>query len=143
MASKYGIRAAAFACDVSQSSTIAKALQDIQQRFGKSVDIAVANAGVALWKAAEDNTDEDFRKVFEVNAFGPFFTARELVRSWKETDINVDTHKLNEKKQILFVSSISGLVAMLPQKQSAYNASKAAVTMLAKVCTRYNHLAFG
>lgn len=36
-------------------------------------------------------------------------------------------------KQILFVSSISGLVAMTPQYQAAYNASKAGVTMLAKV----------
>jgi sorbose reductase len=37
-------------------------------------------------------------------------------------------------KQILFISSISGLVAMSPQYQAAYNASKAGVTMLAKVC---------
>lgn len=36
-------------------------------------------------------------------------------------------------KQLLFVSSISGLVAMTPQYQAAYNASKAGVTMLAKV----------
>ncbi|XAO27014.1 hypothetical protein I312_105855 [Cryptococcus bacillisporus CA1280] len=36
------------------------------------------------------------------------------------------------KKQILFVSSISAHVAMSPQRQSAYNASKGAVTMLAK-----------
>jgi sorbose reductase len=36
-------------------------------------------------------------------------------------------------KQVLFVSSISGLVAMSPQNQSAYNGSKAALTMMAKV----------
>ena len=41
--------------------------------------------------------------------------------------------RILQGKQVLFVSSISGLVAMSPQNQAAYNASKAALTMMAKV----------
>jgi NAD(P)-dependent dehydrogenase (short-subunit alcohol dehydrogenase family) len=41
--------------------------------------------------------------------------------------------RILQGKQVLFVSSISGLVAMSPQNQSAYNGSKAALTMMAKV----------
>jgi NAD(P)-dependent dehydrogenase (short-subunit alcohol dehydrogenase family) len=50
------------------------------------------------------------------------------------TDDRSKASKNLKGKQILFVSSISGLVAMTPQFQAAYNASKAGVTMLAKVC---------
>jgi len=50
------------------------------------------------------------------------------------TDERSKPSKSLKGKQILFVSSISGLVAMTPQFQAAYNASKAGVTMLAKVC---------
>lgn len=44
-----------------------------------------------------------------------------------------DVKGVNLQKQILFVSSISGLVAMYPQRQASYNASKGGLTMLAKV----------
>lgn len=97
--------------------------------------------GTALWKEAEGNTDEEFKRVFEVNYFGPFYLARALMRSWQGLPVSIKEGepanppapptKLN--KQLLFVSSISGLVAMTPQKQASYNSSKAALTMLAKV----------
>lgn len=90
---------------------------------------------------AADPLDE-FKNVFEVNTFGAYYVARSLVRSWLDQPIPVSStpstdvswrEKKNLNKQILFISSISGLVAMSPQKQSAYNASKGALTMLSKV----------
>lgn len=88
-----------------------------------------------------DNTPDDFRRLFEVNTYGPYYLSRALVRSWLDLPISVDPDVsqvdikgINKtlSKQILVVSSISGLVAMSPQRQAAYNASKAAVTMLSK-----------
>ena len=85
---------------------------------------------------------DDFRGLFEVNTFGPFYLSRALFRSWAGLPIGIsdgiDSHQslpqaTNLNKQILFVSSISGHVAMTPQKQCAYNSSKAALSMLAKV----------
>jgi NAD(P)-dependent dehydrogenase (short-subunit alcohol dehydrogenase family) len=87
----------------------------------------------------------ELQNIFAVNAFGPFYTARALIRAWLALKTSVDpaSHtalsqykdkgRILEGKQVLFVSSISGLVAMSPQNQSAYNASKAALTMMAKV----------
>jgi NAD(P)-dependent dehydrogenase (short-subunit alcohol dehydrogenase family) len=108
--------------------------------------------GITLWKDAHENDDEEFKNVFEVNTFGPFYLARGLVRSWLDlpipvtgtaSDGSVDVPKasLNLGKQILFVSSISGLVAMTPQRQTAYNASKGALTMMAKsLAAEWAHL---
>jgi sorbose reductase len=86
-------------------------------------------------------TSEDIEKMFAVNTLGPFYLSRSLARSWLDLPVSVgsgtvDVSELKGKKldkQILFVSSISGLVAMSPQRQAAYNASKGGLTMLAKV----------
>lgn len=92
---------------------------------------------------ADVNVSEDFQSIFAVNTFGPYYFSRALVRSWLGLPVSVNSvsdpidvanaKNVNLKKQILFVSSISALVAMNPQRQTAYNASKGAVTMLAKV----------
>lgn len=92
---------------------------------------------------ADVNVSEDFQSIFAVNTFGPYYLSRALVRSWLGLPVSVSSvsdpidvanaKNVNLKKQILFVSSISALVAMNPQRQTAYNASKGAVTMLAKV----------
>jgi NAD(P)-dependent dehydrogenase (short-subunit alcohol dehydrogenase family) len=90
---------------------------------------------------------DQFDSIFRTNTTGPYYLSRALMRSWlglpislssssSEVNLTADDGqpKKNLKgKQILFVSSISGLVAMTPQYQAAYNASKAGVTMLAKV----------
>jgi NAD(P)-dependent dehydrogenase (short-subunit alcohol dehydrogenase family) len=80
--------------------------------------------------------------MFAVNTLGPFYFSRAVVRSWLDLPVavsgggQVDVTKIKNAKldkQILFISSISGLVAMSPQRQAAYNASKGGLTMLAKV----------
>lgn len=105
--------------------------------------------GITLWKDAHDNEDDEFKHVFDVNTFGPFYFARGLVRSWLglpipvsgSSNLDISSTKLNLGKQILFVSSISGLVAMTPQRQTAYNASKGALTMMSKsLAGEWSHL---
>jgi sorbose reductase len=84
---------------------------------------------------------DDFKRIFEVNTYGPFYLSRALARSWLSLPISVDgaatdvasLKDVQLNKQLLIVSSISAHVAMYPQRQTAYNASKAAVTMMTKV----------
>ena len=86
---------------------------------------------------------DDFKSIFEINTFGAFYLARALFRSWLSLPIDVGAPSttldvqgmkgINLNKQILFVSSISSMLAMTPQRQAAYNASKGAMTMLSKV----------
>lgn len=81
---------------------------------------------------------DEFKRIFEVNTYGAYYVARGLARSWLDLPVTVGEPtpagtKKDLGKQILFISSISGLVAMYPQRQAAYNASKGALTMLSKV----------
>lgn len=86
-------------------------------------------------------TADEFKRIFDVNVHGCYYFARALSRSWLDLPVTVSStlSNLGEPrqlgKQILFISSISGLVAMYPQHQAAYNASKGALTMLSKVRT--------
>lgn len=96
-------------------------------------------------------TDAELQNIFAVNAFGPYYLSRALMRSWLDLPVpvsgggggEVDIRKVERNrlkgKQLLFVSSISALVAMNPQHQSAYNASKGAVTMFSKVRRPFKH----
>ena len=94
-------------------------MEEVPKAYGKQIDIGVANAGIALWKEAESNTDEEFKHIFDVNTFGPFYLARALTRSWRSLPISASDSgssassesPKNLKKQVFFVSSVSGLVA--------------------------------
>lgn len=140
LASECGVQVKAFKCEVTQSGEVDAAVEAVEKAFGRAVDIGIANAGISLWKGAHENTDDEFKHIFDVNTFGPYYLARALVRSWLGLPVGLDPSAASSDisaprklgKQILFVSSISALVAMAPQKQAAYNASKGAVTMLAK-----------
>ncbi|WVQ74147.1 hypothetical protein IAR50_003739 [Cryptococcus sp. DSM 104548] len=152
LSKEYGVQVKAFKCEVTKSEEVDKVVEDVEKAFGKEVDIGVANAGVALWKDAHENTDADIQNIFAVNTYHPYYLSRALVRSWLHLPIPVSSSGkeeldianikgVNLKKQILFVSSISALVAMNPQRQTAYNASKGAVTMMAKsLAGEWSHL---
>ncbi|ODN73132.1 hypothetical protein L202_07698 [Cryptococcus amylolentus CBS 6039] len=159
LSNEYGVTVKAFKCEVTKSKEVDRVVEEVGKVFGKEVDIGVANAGVSLWKDAHENTDADIQNIFAVNTYHPYYLSRALVRSWlhlpipvsssssdssspSKEDLDIPSIKgLNLKKQILFVSSISALVAMNPQRQTAYNASKGAVTMMAKsLAGEWSHL---
>lgn len=114
----------------------------VNSSFLKSADLRILHPTSLLTILADQ-----FDSIFRTNTTGPYYLSRALMRSWlglpislssssSEVNITADDGQLKKNlkgKQILFVSSISGLVAMTPQYQAAYNASKAGVTMLAKV----------
>lgn len=82
------------------------------------VDILVANAGIARsGTAAEDVTDEHWLHVNDVNYNGVFWCNRAFGR-----------HMLKAGRgAIVNIGSMSGLISNRPQKQTYYNAAKAAV----------------
>lgn len=75
------------------------------------------------------------------NLYAPITLSRGFVRHWlgmgaevkSEQDPGRPVGKTALGKRILCVSSISGLVNMSPQRQVAYNASKAGLTMACRV----------
>ncbi|WVQ91974.1 hypothetical protein IAS59_005782 [Cryptococcus gattii] len=119
----------AFKCEVTKSNEVDALVEQVRKEYNREIDIGVANAGISLWKDAHENTDEDFQSIFAVNTFGSYYLSRALIRSWLGLPVSANSasdpidiasmRNVDLKKQILFVSSISALVAMSPQRQSA------------------------
>ena len=87
-----------------------------------SLDILVNNAGVAQHGYIEKFDDKNLNKIMDLNVDAVFRMCRSAIIPMKEQGEGV----------ILNIGSISGIVSNIPQRQVAYNASKAAVHMMTK-----------
>jgi sorbose reductase len=117
----------AYKCNViSQPETEATILQATKD-LGGQLDIVVANAGIASHYPAQDYTVSQFKEIMDVNLNGAFYTAQAAARIF-ESQIQTGGRKGN----IIFTASVSAILVNVPQKQAAYNASKAGVVQLAR-----------
>ena len=112
-----GYEVATYQVDVTKSAEVDGLADWVVSTFGKA-DILVANAGIARsGVAAEDVTDEHWLHVNDVNYNGVFWCNRAFAR-----------HMLKANSgSIVNIGSMSGLISNRPQKQTYYNAAKAAV----------------
>jgi len=115
------VKAAAYQANVSNQPEIENIIGKIAKDFGK-LDIIVANSGVTSHQPAEDYTSEQWREIMQVNLDGAFYTAQAAARVFKEQGFG----------NVIFTASVSASLVNIPQKQAAYNASKAGVVQLAK-----------
>jgi len=123
IAKETGSMVKAYKSDVRNKSTITKTINDIAKDFGR-LDICVANAGIA---AHHDNltcAEEDWHEIMKVNLDGAMFTAQAAGNIFKQQGPGAGS--------MIFTASVSVILVNIPQRQSAYNASKAAVVHLAK-----------
>ena len=109
--------------DVTDEESVQAAVTTVVERAGR-VDALVAAAGVAEGDTgAEDMTLERWSTTIGVNLTGVFLTCREFGRVMLEQGSG----------RIVAVASMSGQhVVNVPQRQVAYNASKAGVVALVK-----------
>jgi NAD(P)-dependent dehydrogenase (short-subunit alcohol dehydrogenase family) len=122
LAGRTGRRVVGRHTDVTDDGSVAAALDGAAAELGVA-SILVNAAGVALDRAALETSTADWRRVVDVNLTGTFVVCREFARR------AVDTGTAGS---IVNIASMSGLVVNVPQQQAAYNASKAAVSMLTK-----------
>ncbi|MEK6205759.1 MAG: glucose 1-dehydrogenase, partial [Amylibacter sp.] len=102
----------AIVCDVSDNSSVAAMVAQAEAKLG-DIDILVNNAGISHVPAPlEDVSEEDFDRVFAVNAKSVYLTARHVVPKMKARGSGA----------ILNVASTAG-VSPRP-KLNWYNASK-------------------
>ena len=114
---KAGCQAEAFACDVSEETSIAQAAQAVLQRFG-TVWGVVNNAGFLRSASLKDVTLADWNAVLAVNLTGYLLVARAFVQH------------MAQGGSIVNVASIA---AHFPQTHSgAYSASKAGVLQMSR-----------
>jgi NAD(P)-dependent dehydrogenase (short-subunit alcohol dehydrogenase family) len=119
---KFGFDADIVVMDVTKPDEVEKAANEIVRRHG-SADILVANAGIARsGTPAEDVADELWLNVNDVNLNGVFWCNRSFGKRMIA----------RKRGAIVNIGSMSGYIVNRPQKQSYYNASKAAVHHLTR-----------
>ena len=116
-----GRRALTLTADVTDPSQVDAAVARTIAELG-GIDILVNNAGIARNSAAEATTDEDWRRVVEVNLCGTYWCCRAVGRHMLERGSGA----------VVNVASMSGSIVNWPQPQVAYNASKAGVIHLTR-----------
>ncbi|KAL5339450.1 oxidoreductase [Aspergillus crustosus] len=117
----YNTTCAAYKANVTSLDQISSAINQIAADFGK-LDIIVANAGICSEHAGEDYTPTGFQEIMDVNVNGAFYTAQAAARVFKKQGFG----------NAVFTASVSATLVNTPQRQAAYNASKAGVLHLAK-----------
>ncbi|MBA2274965.1 MAG: SDR family oxidoreductase [Actinobacteria bacterium] len=103
--------------DVTDGSAVDDAVQRVVDEFGR-LDVLINVAGIGATGTVEDNADEEWRKVFDVNVLGMVRTARAALPHLRRA----------EHPAVVNVCSVAA-IAGLPQR-ALYSASKGAVLSL-------------
>lgn len=114
LADAAGVETLAVECDVTDEDDVAAMVEATVERFG-GIDVLVNNAGIVVHEAAETMSLDEWHAVIETNLTGAFLCSRAAGREMMGDGGGV----------ILNVSSMSAFIANHPQRQVAYNASKA------------------
>jgi NAD(P)-dependent dehydrogenase (short-subunit alcohol dehydrogenase family) len=117
----FGVRARSHRMDVTDAAEVDATIAAIDAEFGR-IDVLVAAAGVANLAAAEDMSVAAWRRVIDINLTGVFLCAQAVGRRMLD----------RRRGSIILIASMSGQIVNRPQKQVAYNVSKAGVIMLTK-----------
>jgi len=107
--------------DMQDPKAPAKLVADAVE-IGGRLDILVNNAGVAQHGETHSFTEENYRRVMDINVDSVFRACQAALGPMRRQQSGV----------ILNIGSISGYISNIPQPQAAYNASKAAVHMLTR-----------
>ncbi|KAG8557117.1 hypothetical protein GDO81_018337 [Engystomops pustulosus] len=114
-----GIQSVAMAADISKEEDVKRVMDTIVANWGK-IDIACNNAGINMNSASEDTTMEEWDKTFSVNLRGLFMCCQAAGRIMLSQGYG----------KIINTASMASLIVPHPQKQLAYNTSKAGVVKL-------------
>jgi NAD(P)-dependent dehydrogenase (short-subunit alcohol dehydrogenase family) len=117
----YNKEVVAIACDIRSQQEVASMVQKVTGRFG-GLDIAFNNAGINRNSAAEETPLSEWDDTFAVNLRGVFICCQEEGRVMLKAGYG----------KIINTASMSSIIVPHPQKQAAYNTSKAGVVNLTK-----------
>jgi len=107
-------------CDVSIEESVKAAYAEVINVFGR-IDSVIASAGIVHNYPALEYPADSMKRLFDVNVHGVYFTAREAARLMIPQGSG----------SIVLISSMSANIVNIPQLQTPYNASKAAVKHMA------------
>lgn len=105
------------ACDVSQESQVEATVAGALNRFG-SLDVVVNNAGLMVFKALDEQTEDDWLRILRVDLLGAFFFTKQAFLHMKPGGTIVNVSSIHAEETTPLVSS--------------YAAAKAAVLSLTR-----------
>lgn len=107
-------------CDVAFKNQVDEAIAETIKHFGH-IDVLFNNAGIIGRQSLLDSTEEQWRRVIDVNLNGVFFVAQAVLKHMVENNI---------KGVVVNVSSVAS--AIVSPKTGAYSSSKGGVSMFTK-----------
>jgi NAD(P)-dependent dehydrogenase (short-subunit alcohol dehydrogenase family) len=108
--------------DVTDDAALAAVLGRVVDELG-TPSVLVNAAGVTAWSEAEAMPAAEWRRVIDINLTGTFLMCQAFARTVFAAD---------GSGSIVNVSSMSAFVVNIPQRQAAYNTSKAGVDQLTR-----------
>jgi NAD(P)-dependent dehydrogenase (short-subunit alcohol dehydrogenase family) len=108
--------------DVTDDAALAAVLGRVVDELG-TPSVLVNAAGVTAWSEAEAMPAAEWRRVVDINLTGTFLMCQAFARTVFAAD---------GSGSIVNVSSMSAFVVNVPQRQAAYNTSKAGVDQLTR-----------
>ena len=121
--SQFGVKAAAYRCDVSSTQDCKDVVTQITKDFG-GIDILVNNAGITRDNLIVTMEESDFDAVIDTNLKGCFNMIKACGRNFIKRKYG----------KIINIASVSGLIGIAGQVN--YASSKAGVIALTKVTAR-------
>ncbi|MCB9383803.1 MAG: SDR family oxidoreductase [Bryobacterales bacterium] len=107
--------------DLTKPSEVARAFDETLARFG-GVDVAVNTTGMVIKKAIVDCTEEDFDRIFAINAKAAFFFMQEAAK------------KLNDGGKLITI--VSSLLAAYTDSYAIYPGSKAPIEHFTRAASK-------
>lgn len=111
-------------CDVTDTASVDAAFTEVEEMFGRPVEVLVANAGITRDTLLMRMSDDDFTAVLDANLTGAFRCARRATKGMMRA----------RRGRIVLISSVVGLYGS--PGQANYAASKAGLVGLARSITR-------
>ena len=116
-----GVEAIAVKADVTRADDVKAMVDAVMAKWGK-LTIGVNNAGIGQWVPSEEMSEADWDKMLGINLKGVFLCAQ------AESKVMIPAGY----GKIINTASMSGHIVNTPQKQMAYNTSKAGVLHLTR-----------
>lgn len=119
--SEKGVESLAIVADVTQNDQVQKMIDAVLEKWGK-LTIAVNNAGIGDWTAAEKVDEANWDRIANLNLRAAFFCSQAAGKVMLDAGYG----------KIINTASISGSISNMPQNQVVYNTTKAGVMHLTK-----------
>ena len=93
----HGVNGLYINSDVTNPDSLARAQEQISRELGNT-DVLVVNAGISFKHSFKEVSDEEWRKVIDINLSGSFYTIKAFIDSMLDK-------KEEDRKSIIFISS--------------------------------------